>query len=177
MKNILIAIMLLFSTATMAQRLSVLGIEMGTSIDKAEKILKERYGEYNVFRTGNTELNIYDALVAGSWFRAINFEFQSARYGSVTYTFLSHIKLQKPFNSYSSAKSLFNIWEEKLVKKYTVGDVKEFITEKQTENDVLIYFKEDVWLQLLYSESKGGDYFWYVTIDYYEDFVDESNDY
>lgn len=39
MKKILIAIMLLFSTATMAQRLSVLGIEMGTGIDEAERRL------------------------------------------------------------------------------------------------------------------------------------------
>lgn len=177
MKKILIAIMLLFSTATMAQRLSVLGIEMGTSIEKAEKILNERYGEFDVYRTGNTELNIYNALVAGSRFGIITFEFQSARHGSVTYTFLSHIELQKAFNSYSSAKSLFNIWEEKLVKKYTADDVKEFITEKQTENEVLISFKEGVWLHLCYSESKGGDYFWYVVINYHEDIINESNDY
>ena len=177
MKKVLLILMLICASCAYGQRLSVLGIEMGTDIEKAENMLKKRYGEYNVFRTGNTELNTYNALVAGSRFDIITFEFQSKRYGSVTYTFLSHIELQKAFNSYSSAKSLFNIWEEKLVKKYTVDDVKEFITEKQTENEVLISFKEDVWLYLFYSESKGGDYFWYVTIEYRKDFVNESNDY
>lgn len=177
MKKILIAIMLLLSTATMAQRLSVLGIEMGTSIEKAEKILNERYGEFNVYRTGNTELKVYDALLGGSEFDAISFTFQCARHGGITYTFLSHVELQKAFNSYSSAKSLFNIWEEKLVRKYTADDVREFITEKQTEKEVLISFKEDVWLHLCYSESNGGDYFWYVVINYHEDIIDESNDY
>lgn len=173
MKNILIAIMLLFSTATMAQRLSVLGIEMGTSIEKAEKILNERYGEFNVYRTGNTELKVYDALVGGSEFDAISFTFQCARYGNATYTYLSNVNLQNAFSEYSSAKSMFKIWEEKLRKKYTF----ESGTFTEAGGYMEIYFLEGVHFQITYTESKGGEYYWYVIINYHEDIIDESNDY
>lgn len=177
MKKILIAFMLLFSTATMAQRLSVLGIEMGTSIDKAEKILKERYGEFNVYRTGNVELRVYDALVGGSEFSFINFHFQCSRYGNATYTYLSNINLQKNFNSYDNAKSMFDSWEEKLDNKYTATTIKDFYYDNQEDIGFTIWYEEGVVLDLTYLESKGGEYYWYVIINYHEDIIDESNDY
>jgi hypothetical protein len=177
MKKILIAIMLLFSTATMAQRLSVLGIEMGTSIEKAEKILNERYGEFNVYRTGNIKLSVYDALVGGSEFSFIDFNFQCSRYGNVTYTYLSNVNLQKNFKSYSGAKAMFNNWEEKLLNKYTASDIEETTYKNQEGVGCTIWYKEGVVLVLTYLESKGGEYYWYVIINYHEDIIDESNDY
>lgn len=177
MKKILIAFMLLFSTATMAQRLSVLGIEMGTSIEKAEKILNERYGEFNVYRTGNTKLKVYDALVGGSEFDAISFTFQCARYGNATYTYLSNVELQQHFKSYSGAKATFNNWMEKLCNKYTYTTIKDFCYDNQEGIGCTIWYEEGVVLDLSYGESKGGEYYWYVTINYHEDIIDESNDY
>ena len=175
--KILIAIMLLFSTATMAQRLSVLGIEMGTSIDKAEKILNERYGEFNVYRTGNIKLSVYNALVGGSEFGSIDLEFQCARYGNATYTYLSNVNLQKNFKSYSGAKVMFNNWEVKLLDKYTASNIEESFYINQEGVGYTIWYKEGVVLDLTYSESKGGEYYWYVIINYHEDIIDESNDY
>lgn len=146
---------------------------MGTDIEKAENILKKRYGEYNVFRTGNTELNIYNALVAGSRFDIITFEFQCARYGNVTYTFLSNINMQKHFIDLSNAESMFKIWEEKLRKKYTF----ESGTFTKAGGYTEIYFLEGVHFQITYTESKGEEYYWYVIINYHEDIINESNDY
>lgn len=177
MKKILIAIMLLFSAATMAQRLSVLGIEMGTSIDKAEKILNERYGESNVYRTGNVELRVYNAPVGGSEFSFITFNFQCSKYENVTYTYLSNVNLQQNFKSYSGAKVMFNNWEVKLLDKYTASNIEESFYINQEGVGYTIWYKEGVVLRLTYSESKGGEFYWYVTINYHEDTIDESNDY
>lgn len=173
MKKVLLILMVICATCAYGQRLSVLGIEMGTGIDKAEKILKERYGEFNVYRTGNTELKVYDALVGGSEFDAISFTFQCARYGNVTYTFLSNINMQKSFIDLSNAESMFKIWEEKLRKKYTF----ESGTFTKAGGYMEIYFLEGVYFQITYTESKGGEYYWYVIINYHEDIIDESNDY
>lgn len=161
----------------MAQRLSVLGIEMGTSIEKAEKILNERYGEFNVYRTGNIKLSVYDALVGGSEFASIVLEFQCARYGNATYTYLCDVDMQKNFSEYSSAKSMFNTWEGKLAAKYTIEDIQEYKNNGGVHDDIVIYYKEGLMLVLSYGESKGGDMFWYVHVNYHENFVDESNDY
>lgn len=177
MKNILIAITLLFSTATMAQRLSVLGIEMGTSIEKAEKILNERYGEFNVYRAGNIKLSVYDALVGGSEFASIVLEFQCARYGNATYTYLCDVDMQQYFKSYSGAKAMFYNWMEKLCNKYTSTTIKDFYYDNQEDIGCTIWYEEGVVLDLTYSESKGGEYYWYVIINYHEDIIDESNEY
>lgn len=173
MKKILIAIMLLFSTATMAQRLSVLGIEMGTGIGKAERILNERYGEFNVYRTGYTELNVYDALVGGTEFSSINFKFQYERRGDEIYTYLYFVDMQDHFNSYDNAKSMFNSWKEKLGNKYT----EDSYYDNQEGTGFGIWYEEGVSLHLSYGESKGGEYYWYVHVDYHKNFIDGSNDY
>jgi hypothetical protein len=166
---------LIVSTAIMAQRLSVLGIEMGTSIDKAEKILRKRYGGFKVYRTDNVKLSVYSALVGGSEFRSIDFEFQCD--GNATYTYLCDVTMQKDFREYSSAKSMFNTWDRKLGAKYTIEDIQKYKNNGGVHDDIAIYYKEGLMLVLSYGESKGGDMFWYVHVKYHENFVDESNDY
>lgn len=177
MKKILFAIMLLLSTATMAQRLSVLGIEMGTGIGKAERILNERFGMQNVFRTGGIQLMVGNSTVAGSEFHSITFDFQFSRHEDATYTYLSNVKLQQYFKSYSGAKAMFNNWEEKLDNKYTATTIKDFYYDNQEGIGCTIWYEEGVVLDLTYTVSKGGEYYWYVIITYHEDIIDESNDY
>ena len=177
MRKVLFFLMFIFASFTYGQRLSVLGIKMGTSIEDAEKLLKERYGEYEIHRKGLTELKTYNALVGGSEFHNVSFEFQVARYETVAYTFLYYVELQKNFRSYKSAKSMFNVWEERLLDKYTVEDVKRITKPGQREQEETVFFKEGVCLELTYSESKGGESFWYVIISYYEDIIGQSSDY
>lgn len=177
MKKILIAFMLLLSTTTMAQRLSVLGIEMGTGIGKAERILNERFGEFNVHRTGYTELGVYNALVGGTKFSSVDFEFQYERRGDEIYTYLYFVDMQNHFNSYDNAKSMFNSWEEKLGNKYTATTIKDFYYDNQEDIGFTIWYEEGVALHLSYGKSKGGDFYWYVHVTYHQNFIDESNDY
>lgn len=177
MKKAILILMLICATCAYGQRLSVLGIEMGTDIETAEKVLNERYGEYKVFRTGNTELRVFDARVGGSEFRSVSFIFQCARYGNAMYTYLSEVDLQKNFHKHSDAKSMFNVWEIKLGDKYTFDKIKEYENDSGTANDIYVYYKEGVSLSLSYGTSKGGELFWYVDVYYYENIINESNDY
>lgn len=163
--------MLLFSTATMAQRLSVLGIEMGTSIEHAEIILRTRFGEYNVYRKGTVELTTYDANVGGSEWQNVTFEFQNKYASEGVYSYLSKVELSKNFDKKENAMARFNTWAAKLGHKYT----KEW--DYSEDGDQIIIYNEGVQLEMFYSQSKGGDYFWYVTIEYSKNFIDESNDY
>jgi hypothetical protein len=171
MKKVLIAIMLLLSTATMAQRLSVLGIEMGTSIEQAEKVLRTRFGEYNVYRKGTVELTTYNANVGGSEWQSVIFQFQNKYASEGVYSYLSKVELSKNFDEKEYAVARFNNWAEKLGNKYTKD------WDYSEDGDQIIIYKEGVLLGMEYSKSNGGDYFWYVTIEYRKNFVDESNDF
>lgn len=163
--------MLLFSTATMAQRLSVLGIEMGTSIEQAEIVLRTRFGEYNVYRKGTVELTTYDANVGGSEWQNVTFEFQNKYASEGVYSYLSKVELSKNFDKKEYAVARFNNWAEKLGNKYTKSW--DYFEDKYW----VIIYEEGVALHLDYGESKGGDFYWYVHVTYHEDIIDESNDY
>ena len=163
--------MLLFSTLTMAQRLSVLGIEMGTGIDEAERRLSQRFGEYNVYRKGTVELTTYDVSVGGSEWKSVKFQFQNKYASEGVYSYLSKVELSKNFDKKEYAVTRFNKWAEKLGNKYTKD------WDCSENGDQIIIYNEGVQLEMFYSQSKGGDYFWYVTIEYSKNFVDESNDY
>lgn len=171
MKKVLLILMVICASCAYGQRLSVLGIEMGTSIEHAEKVLRTRFGEYNVYRKGTVELTTYDATVGGSEWRNVIFEFQNKYASEGVYSYLSKVELSKNFDKKEYAVARFNNWAEKLGNKYTKHW--DYFEDK---NWVIIY-EEGVQLDMSYSLSQGGDYFWYVTIEYSKNFVDESNDY
>lgn len=171
MKKILLAIMLLFSTTAMAQRLSVLGIEMGSSIEYAEKVLRTRFGEYNVHRKGTVELTTYDANVGGSEWQSVTFQFQNKYASEGVYSYLSKVELSKNFDKKEYAVARFNNWAQKLGHKYTKD------WDYSEDGDQIIVYDEGVRLEMFYAQSNGGDYFWYTLITYSKNFVDESNDF
>ena len=172
MKKVLFVLMLLFSMSTMAQKLSVLGIEMGTSIEYGERILKTRFGEFNVYRKGTVELSTYYANIGGDEWHFVSFEYQNKYSSERVYSYLSRISFSSNFSDRGDAQRRFDYWKNLLLNKYTY-----FFDEKNNENDYTVFYKEGIWLNINYGKSNGGDYFWYVTITYHEDFVDESNDY
>lgn len=201
MKKILIVIMLLFSTATMAQRLSVLGIEMGTGIDEVERRLSQRFGEYEVYRTGNVELCCYDKKVGGVNFDHILFEFQNEQREREIISYLSSVVLSSHFTSQTSAEEFFFYWHDKLWTKYggvIDNNLREIFGESYTERgdepkkEAIVESVENgkkalcagygspgraIISTMEYGPSKGGDYFWFVTINFITNFIDESNDY
>lgn len=171
MKNILIAIMLLFSTATMAQRLSVLGIEMGSSYENAEKILDIRFGKENVARFPYKELGLIKPRIGGYEWDMARFLFQSEVVKSTRHTSLSHFHASKSFkDDMDKAKLFCQRWGENLYAKYVCSRIEESedgktLTVWYTEN-------EDIALTLTLFH---GEYF--VQLDYFDNTIDESNDY
>lgn len=171
MKKVLLILMVICASCAYGQRLSVLGIEMGASIEQAEKVLRTRFGEYNVHRKGTVELTTFDANVGGSEWQNVTFEFQNKYASEGVYSYLSKVVLSKNFDKKEYAVARFNNWAEKLGNKYTKD------WDYSEDGDQVIIYKEGVRLDMFYSQSKGGDYFWYVTIEYSKNFVDESNDF
>lgn len=171
MKKVLLILMLICANCTYGQRLSVLGIEMGASIEQAEKVLRTRFGEYNVYRKGTVELTTYDANVGGSEWQSVIFQFQNKYASEGVYSYLSKVELSKNFDKREYAVTRFNNWAEKLGNKYTKSW--DYFEDKYW----VIVYDEGVRLDMIYSRSNGGDYFWYVTIEYSKNFVDESNDF
>lgn len=163
-----------------------------------------RFGEHEVLRTGNVQLECYDKKIGGSFFDFITFEFQNRQYGDNIQSYLSHVILSSHFTLQSSAEDFFNFWHDRLWSKYggfikniskeALGELyNESVVNDEYEKKVAInetvkngvksiysiYGTKGrfIILSMEYSESKSGKHYWYVTIEYCKNFVDESNDY
>ena len=182
MRRLLFVLLLMCAPFAMAQEsLSVCGVELGSDIESAENILKARFGEYGVHRDGMQRLSMYDRVIGGSEFSHIEYDFGCTVIGGRAYTYLSSILLSKNFSSYESAKSYYDNWAKKLDKKY----VYDYTNKEQTngKEDVTRYYYNPkgeglVLVSIFYYQSKGGDYFWYVNVFYWEpSLINDTNDY
>jgi hypothetical protein len=171
MKKVLIAIMLLLSTATMAQRLSVLGIEMGSSYENAEKILDIRFGKKNVVRYPYKELGLIKPRIGGYEWDMAQFLFQSEVVKSTRHTCLSRFHASKSFeDDRDEAESFYLRWNENLYAKYVC---RRMLKSKDGET-LIVWYTENEDIALTFTLHNGK---YFVQLDYFDNTIDESNDF
>lgn len=171
MKKILLILMLICANCAYSQRLSVLGIEMGSSYENAEKILDIRFGKENVVRFPYKELGLVKPRIGGYEWDVARFLFQSEVVKSTRHTCLSHFHASKSFEDDVDEATFFcERWNENLYAKYVCSRIEESedgktLTLWYTEN-------EDIALTLTLYHGK-----YFVELDYFDNTIDNSNDY
>lgn len=163
-KSILVlAMLLLFSVKSIAQiQNTFFGNQFGSTFCTVKNNL-ERQG-FTTYSNGNIELSCYDIRFGGHKWSICNFIFnnQSKFY---------KIELSTPFRDSQTAIQIYEDLKESLQSKYK-GCPSSYsldLDKDDTDRYIDIFDKHnDVKLLLLlnYSESKGGDYFYYVTLTY-----------
>ena len=87
------------------------------------------------------------------------------------------IDVSKNFHTYDDAWLFFCIREAELYAKYTILETTKSKNDSGEHDDIMRLYEEGVLLTLSYVKSKDGDYFWHVGVHYFEDIINESNDY
>ena len=171
MKKTLLILMLICATCAYGQRLSVLGIEMGSSYENAEKILDIRFGKENIAKVPYKELGLIKPRIGGYEWDVARFLFQSEVVESTRHTCLSRFHASKSFkDDMDEAKFFYQRWSENLDTKYVCSRI-----EESEDGKTLTFWytkNEDIALTLTLFH---GEYF--VQLDYFDNTINESNDY
>ena len=87
------------------------------------------------------------------------------------------VDVSKNFHTYDDARLFFGIQAAELNAKYTILETTKSKNDSGEHDDIMRLYEEGVLLTLSYVKSKDGDYFWHVGVHYFEDIINESNDY
>lgn len=130
------------------------GVSFGTSQEAAETILMRK----DIIATSDyNQLEFYNVALGGYEWSAVTMEFND--YG------LYEVYMQHNFNSRESALSMFDGLFSALTRRYGSYSFSDFTSL----NDKSYMFMDDermCVLNFIYAESKGGDMFYYVRLDY-----------
>lgn len=160
MKKILLTVLvvILGLSAASAQTAEIqdtfFGVSFGTSQEAAETILMRK----DIIATSDyNQLEFYNVALGGYEWSAVTMEFND--YG------LYGVNMQHNFNSRESALSMFDGLSNTLKGKYGAA----FSSDIDSWNDKSYNFTDGVrvcYVYFNYGESKGGDMFYYVRLDY-----------
>ncbi|MBR4511371.1 MAG: hypothetical protein IKO59_01075 [Bacteroidales bacterium] len=137
------------------------GNQFGDSFFKVKSKLYSEFGEYNVFTSEKRkEINLYNSTFGGSEWHFITFSFDNTRKFYM-------IHFSQEYGRKEDAKNRYTVLKELLEVKYGNG-------ADLTTNSL---YSTKCWcdntccavLSLTYGQSNGGDYYWYCTLDYYDD--------
>ena len=165
------AILLTSSLSAQIQR-KFWGLELSKSytLSNAEQFISDKCEWSKINKEGITA---YKGYFGGREWDFATFRFFANRYGNTLYA----VTFSNNYNTLASAQDTFNSLRKSLDDKYAAFKVNDSDEMSATwlENDRIF-----CWLQMYRSESKGGDVFWYVDLNYidgyYLDMATESSD-
>ena len=179
MRNSLFAIVIFCNSIVYSQSTRVCGVVFGMSYEKAEEILKKSHGEKSVL-SDKDELVYYDFRMGNHTFNDATFYFQYSEYGGSYFSeavFSRHFDLDRKERAYNFMENVaytLSLKYKNIISKYDDDGYKYYLCGSNpfNENEYLIELNIDK------SKSKGGDYFYYVTLYYGPvNFVDPTSDF
>ena len=108
----------------------------------------------NFSKEANGDITLYDKEFGGYTFNWITMGFHNNMFCFISFS--------KNFRTKQTAESAFDDLKNSLMKKYYL---------LKTENDIWLFSdgRTSVFLSMTFSESKGGDLFYYVDLSYGDD--------
>jgi hypothetical protein len=122
------------------KNISVLDIELGYSIEYAEKVLEKRFGTPNI-EVEEDAISMNDVEVDGVLFNSV--EFQDHESGIIPS--VNAIRLQKNFNRAKDAGDFLKACNQKLAKRFQKGNIPECEKEKYNGRDCFRYIFDGVY--------------------------------
>lgn len=135
------------------------GCVLGSSYGSVKSGLESQYKSYDII-TGKRKIDLFHASFGGYEWYSSTFVFDRSNK-------FYRISFQQNFSKKEEAYNLYSQLEKKLEYKYGKGiDITDDAMEKTLswcDNTCCAI------LSLSYGASKGGDYYWYCTLYYYDD--------
>lgn len=167
MKKYIIFICLFFFSLNIFCQQTVQNKFWGYFFGLNKKVIKSGLNRDNIyFREDQNSLMLYDQDFAGYSWKFVEMQFYKEEFYSIDFSI--------PYKRRSDALEDYNFFKDKLDEKYDIINQYE-VDENNTKkkyffdefNSCLITFK--------YAESKGGEMYWYFTLSYWNNSLNEQS--
>lgn len=117
-----------------------------------------------LFYEENGSLNLYEKRFGGYSWKFVELEFYDDKFYSIDFS--------TPYKRKSDALELYNILKNKLGNKYE--SINQFENNEEYSKSKIFYDDYNSCLiNIKYSESKGGDMYWYLSINYWNNSLND----
>ncbi len=174
MKKYLLFVLLFILSSNLFSQHVVQNEFFGYFFGENKEIIKNDLNRNNIYFSEDEEnlLSLNNRRFAGYKWDFVNLEFYNKKFYSIDFSI--------PFNRKSGALDLYNILKNKLDEKYK--SISQFEKNEEYSKGKIFYDDYNSCLiTIRYNESKGGEMYWYVGINYWnnylnDEFVNSNND-
>lgn len=165
MRKSIILILFLFLSSDMFCQHIVQNKFFGYFFGLDKEIIKSGFNRDDIyFSEEQSSLNLYEQKFGGYSWRFVELEFYDDKFYSIYFS--------TPYKRKSDASELYNTLKNKLENKYK--SINQYENNEEYSNGKIFYDDyNSCIITINYSESKGGDMYWYVSINYWNNSLND----